>query len=255
MAEPDADEVSGSDVCSPMSQFDLVSFPDDSALAQAGAGRWLDAIESGNRLDRQFVAVSGGRIARHFFAAVATAAKSRKISLAGVHFFWADERCVPPTDPESNFRLADENLFQPLHLPAENVHRIRGEVKPSQAAQIASDEIRRVVPCAPDGQPILDLVFLGMGEDGHVASLFPGSSPADVQIPDVYQAVVASKPPPHRLTLGYPAIAAAREVWVLASGAGKENALRESLSPQGRTPLARVIQLRSRTQIFTDIKL
>ena len=237
-----------------MSQYDLISFPNDLVLAEAVAVRWLEITGAGNS-QPQFVAVSGGRIARNFFSAVATAASSRKISLARVHFFWADERCVPPTDPESNFQLADENLFRPLHLPAENVHRIHGEVKPAQAVQMAIDEIQRVVPRDRSGQPVLDLVFLGMGEDGHVASLFPGSSAADAQTPAVYQAVVASKPPPHRLTLSYQTIAAAREVWVLASGAGKEDALRDSLSAQGRTPLARVIQMRSRTLIFTDIKL
>ena len=239
-----------------MSQYDLISFPNDLVLAEAAAVRWLEAIAAGNRQGRQqFVAISGGRIARVFFSAFAAAARSRKISLARVHFFWADERCVPPTDPESNFRLADENLFRPLNLPAENVHRIHGELEPAQAVQMASNEIQRVVPGGGSGQPILDLVFLGMGEDGHVASLFPGSSATDAQATTVYQAVVAAKPPPHRLTLSYQTIAAAREVWVLASGAGKESALQKSLDAQGQTPLARVIQMRSRMLIFTDIKL
>ena len=69
----------------------------------------------------------------------------------------------------------------------------------------------------------------------------------------IYRPVIAAKPPPHRITLGYPAIAAALQVWVLASGPGKENALRESLSPLGHTPLARVLRSRAHTRIFTDI--
>jgi 6-phosphogluconolactonase len=99
------------------------------------------------------------------------------------------------------------------------------------------------------------LVFLGLGENGHVASLFPEESESEMADPAVYRAVVAVKPPPRRITLGYAALAAARQVWVLASGAGKEDALRDSLAPNGRTPLARVLQRRAQTRIFTDIRV
>ncbi|MEY4384842.1 MAG: hypothetical protein RLY20_125, partial [Verrucomicrobiota bacterium] len=101
--------------------------------------------------------------------------------------------------------------------------------------------------------PKLDLVLLGMGEDAHVASLFPGHSSESDQT-SVFLAVANSpKPPPNRVSLGHGAIAAAREVWVLASGLGKEAALRESLSSGARTPLALVIKNRAFTKIFTDI--
>ena len=99
---------------------------------------------------------------------------------------------------------------------------------------------------------MLDLVFLGLGEDGHVASLFPEETEADRASHAIYRPVIATKPPPRRITLGYPAIAAAREVWVLASGAGKEDALRKSLAGR-ETSLERVIGLRAHTRIFTDI--
>jgi len=102
---------------------------------------------------------------------------------------------------------------------------------------------------------VLDLIFLGMGEDGHVASLFPGAPDEVVRSKSVYLAVVASKPPPRRITISYGTIAAAIQVWVLASGAGKEHALRESMSPNGRTPLARVFQMREKTTLFTDIAM
>jgi 6-phosphogluconolactonase len=95
-----------------------------------------------------------------------------------------------------------------------------------------------------------------MGEDGHVASLFPGEP--DVLISDraIYRAIKNSpKPPPNRVTLGYAAIAMARQVWVLVSGSGKEATLSESLSSGGRTPLARVTQFRTQTRIFTDFQL
>jgi len=88
-----------------------------------------------------------------------------------------------------------------------------------------------------------------------VASLFPDAPEEVVRSQSVYLAVVASKPPPRRITINFPAIAAARQAWVLASGVGKEDALRQSLSGNGKTPLARVIQMREKTTIFTDVTI
>jgi 6-phosphogluconolactonase len=202
------------------------------------------------------VALSGGRITQKFFTATVEQAKTLAISFERVHFFWADERCVPPTDPESNFKLANELLFAPLKIPASQIHRIRGEDSPKVAVKLAEEELRRVLSLRADNQSALDLIFLGMGEDGHVASLFPGASPEILNCASLFLAIENSpKPPPRRISLSYAAIAAAKQVWVLVSGAGKEAALRESLRPGGQTPLARVIQSRSRTKIFSDIRL
>jgi 6-phosphogluconolactonase len=247
-----------------MKNFELISFATADELARAVASAWLDEIEAANRARKTHcVALSGGRIARKFFTAVVEQAKARKIgdgdtpSLpTNVHFFWADERCVPPEDPESNFYLAKEQLFGPLKIGDAQIHRIRGEDSPEAAAKAASTEISQIVPLNEAGQPILDLFFLGMGEDGHVASLFPGES--DVLILDkvIYRAVNHSpKPPPNRVTLSYATITAARQVWVLVSGAGKEAVLRDSLSPEGRTPLAWVTQFRTRTKILSDFPM
>jgi 6-phosphogluconolactonase len=270
-----------------MADFELISFATGDELARAAATAWLKEVKAANRSSVAYcVALSGGRIARKFFAAVAGQAKADGISFGSVHFFWADERCVPPNDPESNFRLARETLFashsgrsqgneaqissennicsEPPHvgsyffngLPGISegqIHRIRGEDSPETAAQNAGRESCRVVPANENGQPVLDLVFLGMGEDGHVASLFPGEPEAVVSSKSVYRAVVAAKPPARRITLGYDAIAAAWQVWVLVSGAGKEAALHESLRPGGQTPMARVLRLRDHTRIFSDI--
>lgn len=231
---------------------ELSSFPSPATLAAAVASNTLDHLLA-TTATAPTLALSGGRIAKDYLSALARLAEERGQSLAHVHFFWADERCVTPEHAESNYRSAAELLFQPLGLPAANIHRIRGEDDPDAAARAAEAELRRIVSADASGQPVLDLVLLGMGEDGHVASLFPGEPEATMSSPVVYRAVTASKPPPRRVTLGYAAIAAAREVWVLASGAGKEAALRESLAPGGRTPLARVLRERDGTRIFTDI--
>jgi 6-phosphogluconolactonase len=237
-------------------RFTLTQFGSDVELANAVAAAWLDEVEPANRQSPPLhVALSGGRIARQFFAAVAEQAKRRRIPLDRVHFFWADERCVPPTDPECNFAIAQQILFEPLGISTERIHRVRGEDAPEQAAAHAIAEIKRIVPDTASGQPVLDFVLLGMGEDGHIASLFPGESDDRVRSAEIYRAVVASKPPPQRITLGYPAIAAARQVWVLASGKGKEQALQESLRQNGKTPLAKAMQMRTTTKIFSDIGL
>jgi 6-phosphogluconolactonase len=236
--------------------FELISFANADKLAQDVASAWLDKITTANHAARPHcVALSGGRIALKFFTSIVAQTKAREISLGLVHFFWADERCVPPDDAESNFRAAHELLFAPLRINDAQIHRIHGEDSPEIAAQKATMDICHIAPKNSGGQPVLDLIFLGMGEDGHVASLFPGKMEGKMPA-DIFCAVNNSpKPPPNRVTLSYAAIAAAKNVWVLASGAGKETALRESLFPDGKTPLARVIQSRLQTKIFSDFKL
>jgi 6-phosphogluconolactonase len=239
-----------------MNHFELTSFANADELAVAAAGAWLDKIESANRAGKSHcVALSGGRIAQKFFAATAAQAGTRKISFARVHFFWADERCVPPTDPDSNFKLADELLFAPLKISASQIHRLRGEDSQEAAIKIAEAELRSFAAAGENGRPVLDLVLLGLGEDGHVASLFPNYPLQNLDSLVSFLAIDNSpKPPPKRISLTYAAIAAAFDVWVLASGDGKIEALRNSLIPKGQTPLARVIQSRCFTKIYSDFR-
>lgn len=241
-----------------MANFELISFASADELASRAAALWLDEIEVANRAKKSHcVALSGGRITQKFFAAAVAQDRARKVSFAPVHFFWADERCVPPTDSESNFKMADELLFQPLKISADKIHRLRGELAPAAAVKIAEEEIRHFAPTGETNLPALDLVLLGMGEDGHVASLFPNALPEVLNCTAPFLMVDNSpKPPPRRISLSYAAIAAAREVWVLASGAGKEKIFQDSLSADGSTPLARVVQARrpqSPVKIFTDL--
>jgi 6-phosphogluconolactonase len=223
--------------------YELLSFARAEALATAAAQQFCAHFAAA--ADAATVAISGGRIASNLFKSIAQAAPK----INHVHFFWADERCVPPDHADSNYRAARELLFEPLGTPDSHIHRIRGEDDPALAAKLASEELARFAPKDPSGLPILDLIFLGMGEDGHVASLFPGAPPQ----PGIYYPVIGPKPPPERITLSYGIIAAARQVWVLASGQGKEAALRDSLAG-GTTPLARVLSERESTRIFCDFR-
>ncbi len=245
-----------------MNNYELISFTNPDDLARAAASAWLDEIESANRSGKlHSVALSGGRITQKFFADIVELAKIRKIGDGGtpsfptnVHFFWADERCVPPTDPDSNFKMAQELLFAPLKIAGNQIHRLRGEIPPTDAVKIAEAELRQIATSEKNGQPVLDLILLGMGEDGHVASLFPGASQQILDATAPFLVIENSpKPPPTRISLSYANIFAAKKIWVLASGAGKEIALQDSLNFPSKTPLGRVIHSHPAVKIFTDI--
>jgi 6-phosphogluconolactonase len=228
-----------------MPNYKLEKFPDATAVARAAAEEWCMAISGAT--GPFTVALSGGRIANEFFKALVESGRGNR-GLQHARFFWADERCVPPGDPESNYRAARERLFDPLGISDSHVHRIRGEEEPHRGAAVASEELLAVAT-KKEAMPVFDWVFLGMGEDGHVASLFPGAPPCD----GIYCHVIGPKPPPRRITVSYRILSLARQVWVLVSGAGKEGALRASMASGGTTPLARVLQSRVGTRIFSDL--
>lgn len=240
-----------------MSNYDLKQFGSDADLARAAAERWLTSLATASqKIQACHVALSGGRITKTFFSEIVAQSNASAISLTPVHFFWADERCLPPDNLESNFRMANEFLFQPLGIAEERIHRLKGELEPHLAVSQASADVFQVIPRNLSGLPVFDFIFLGMGEDGHIASLFPNATPEIINAAEPYLAVSNSpKPPPQRLSLSYPVIAAAKEVWVLAAGSGKEQALRDSLVKNGITPLAKVLHSRAQTTIFTDIRL
>ncbi len=240
--------------------IEVTRFASDTELAVTAASHWLqhlaEQLEDGKRETSNYsVALSGGRITKTFFNALvqqACADPSTGDLLRTIHYYWADERCVPPSDPECNYAIAKQLLFDPLHIPDTHIHRIRGENPEPEAVRNALEDLGTIVP-VENGHRVLDMVFLGMGEDGHVASLFPGESQAVMNDPAIYRAVTATKPPPKRITLGYSTIIAARNVWVLASGTGKEAAFQASLQGTGNTPLGRVLRARNRSKVLTDI--
>jgi 6-phosphogluconolactonase len=157
----------------------------------------------------------------------------------GVYLFWADERCVPPDDAGSNYRLAIEKLIAHVPIPEDNVCRVRGELEPNTAARAYEHALVDFF-CGP--YPRFDLVLLGLGTDGHTASLFPGSSVL-AERERLTAAVVAHYEgrPAHRVTLTLPVINAARQVLFLVVGDAKADIVRTVLEEsKGQLPAQRV---------------
>lgn len=232
-----------------MNSTTVLTFTGPVPVAAAAASQWVEiTLNSGGH--SQHVALSGGRITRAFLTHVAQFSLERRIPWASTHFYWADERCVPPGHTDSNYAVAQTCFFAPLKINPDQVHRIQGEMGPDQAAQEACETLLSHVP-VHDGIPVLDLVFLGMGEDGHVASLFPGGLAPNAS-DGPFRAVIGPKPPAQRVTMTYPVLIAARQVWVLVSGSGKKQAWEASLQGGGQTPLGWILQHRNRTTVFLD---
>lgn len=158
-------------------------------------------------------------------------AQAEAIDWQHVHIFWGDERSVPPTDPASNYRMARETLFEPLGLApdASNIHRFPTENTPERNAMAYEQTIRQVCGLEEGEMPRFDVVLLGMGGDGHTASLFPGTSALHEQT----KIAVANPVPAQqttRLTLTYPALNHARAILFLIKGASKADRLAEILA-------------------------
>ena len=236
--------------------YHLQSFEKPESLASAAAREWLAAVKELTG-DRRFnVALSGGRIAVPFLQEAAALFVQSPVLLNRLNIFWADERCVGPEHQDSNYAMFKEYFADPVNFPESQIYRFRGEEDPVKAAKWMASTLEEHLPLDPNGVPVFDLIFLGMGEDGHVASLFPENMLEDLKRSGCHVFdVIASKPPPQRLTLSYEVLQASYHVWALISGAGKETALRESIKRQGQTPFAQVIQGRDHTEIFTDIAL
>lgn len=179
------------------------------------------------------LALSGGNTPRPVYEALA---KHRDAWSKWV-FTFGDERCVPPDSDQSNYRMAREALFDHVPIPAENILRIRGEADPAVAAQEYEDELRRRAGNSSCYRH--DLLLLGMGDDGHTASLFPGTAALGVTDRWVVSNFVP-KFDTHRITMTYPLLNAARHVCFLVNSKGKDGILEEVFSGKSNYPSAAV---------------
>ena len=156
-----------------------------------------------------------------------------------VQLTFGDERCVPPGHADSNFLMVKETLLDAVKIPAGNVFRIRGEIDPADAAREYEDKLAAVAARFGEGRYVHDLVLLGLGEDGHTASLFPGS-PALLETERNVIPTTGPKPPPQRVTMTFPLLNAARHVAFLVTGVAKHPLVEEIVAGGSAHPAERV---------------
>jgi 6-phosphogluconolactonase len=227
----------------------LTTCPDAESVAERAAAQIVRGLTRA-RGERgvAHLALSGGTTPGRTYELLAREPEA----LEGVEVWFADERCVGPDDPESNYRLAADALLGPASIPAERVHRMRGELGPDEGASSYAQELTAGLPVIADGPPVLDLVVLGIGPDGHVASLFPGAASLDAGAEAVCLGITDSpKPPPERITLSLAVLRAARSCLLLATDASKADAVSAMLGEESRHVPASLLR-RGRLSVIVD---
>jgi len=221
-----------------MSMPEIRVFQNLEELSQAAAARFAEITAQPRSDNRPFsIALSGGHTPKHLYELLATQEFSSRIPWSNVHLFQVDERCVPPTGTESNYRMIREAMLDEIPLPSGHFHRMTAE-QPDRdaAARSYARELQTIAAESSAKWPRLDLIFLGLGEDGHTASLFPSSAALEEEKLAVCPNWI-EKLGMWRLTLTYPVLNAAARIIFLVAGAEKAEIVRRILrSPQG-TPL------------------
>lgn len=203
-------------------RFEWKAYPDPKAAAEGCAAYVVECLDDALATrGHATLAVSGGTTPRPMFQRLA---KSR-LAWNRIHVFWVDERTVPPTDSESNYKLAAETLLMPVGMPQQNIHRVHTELTPQAAASAYAHEIREFFGLSRGEMPEFDAVHRGMGSEGHTASLFPGEPLIDDR-EELVAAVYVAQKGQWRITLLPGPLIAARNTVMLVCGADKAEAAR-----------------------------
>ncbi len=205
--------------------------PDAQGLAVRAAELFVTLAQraAGEEGARFTVALSGGGTPKVLYGLLAAPPYAGQVPWERVHLFWGDERHVPPDDAESNYRMVREALLSKISIPAENVHRVRAELPDAaDAARDYAENMRGFFELQPNEWPRFDLVLLGLGPDGHTASLFPGTD-ALHNTTDLVTAPFVQKFDARRITMTAPALNNAAVVAFLVAGADKAGVLHDVL--------------------------
>lgn len=229
----------------------IVALPDPDAVARVAADRVISAAAEATRDRGRFVIVlSGGSTPRRLYALLASAELRDAVPWRETTVLFGDERCVGPTDPESNYRMARETLLDRVPIPDDRVHRMIGEIDPARSADAYHAVLRALYPDAT--APVFDLVLLGMGGDGHTASLFPGTAALE----ETSRWVVANHVPAletWRITLTYPALNAARHIVFMVTGQDKAGVFDGVFGKRDpRFPAARIAPTHGAGEVLAD---
>lgn len=203
--------------------------------AQDAAALIVTIGERAIRSNGRFVmALSGGSTPKTLYQVLAGPEWKARLDWSKVFFLFGDERCIPPNHPDSNFNMADGALFQPLNIRADHIIRMKGEHEnPAAAAQEYEDTLRNLTRSPSPQLPVIDLVLLGLGDDGHTASLFPGTAALQEQnlLVTVGHAPTGIR---SRLTLTVGVLNQAAVVLFLVTGSGKAHMVRRVLKPESK---------------------
>lgn len=241
----------------------VVVHPDPQTLATATAARLLLRLLDAQSVHSPVhVGLTGGGMGTRVLAAVAESSLRDAVDWTGVHVWWGDERFLPAGHPDRNETQARAALLDALPLPPENVHAAPpagpGLSDPHDAAVAYAAELARFAGDADDAGPAVpafDVLMLGVGPDGHVASLFPGQAAVGVVDRTTVGVTDSPKPPPARVSLTLPAIEAAQEVWLVVAGADKADAVRRALAGEDPATIpASAVRGRSRTLWLLDVE-
>lgn len=215
--------------------------PDRRSLGITAAQLIVDRLRAKLNSDRKATLVlSGGETPRLVYSEIPEIARRSDLDWNQVHLFWGDERSVGPDDPESNYRMAREALLGGIGIPGSNIHRIFGELPPATAAANYAGEIERFFGTRDGRLPVFDLVLLGLGVDGHIASLFPDGTAVQEKHLLVVPSGVASVRT-ERISLTLPVINNASGVFIIVSGLAKARILRTVLEgPDAALPAQRL---------------
>jgi len=202
-------------------------FDDAEAVARAAAERIVDLANAAKQEKGSFsIALAGGSTPRRVYELLASEDFANRVEWRHVHVFFGDERCVPPSHADSNYRMANESLLSRAPLPEMNVHAMTGEGDAVANARLYEDDLREFFDGA--SWPAFDLILLGMGDDGHTASLFPGTEALGERTAWVVANWV-DKFKSFRITLTAPAINHAARIMFIVTGAGKADRLPQIL--------------------------
>jgi 6-phosphogluconolactonase len=217
----------------------VVRLKDAHAVAKAAAAAVVESAFKAIHEHGEFrVVLAGGTTPRATYELLSSDLRG-EVDWRRVIFYFSDERCVGPDDPASNYRMAREALFDPLKVPGRSVRRMPGELPPPSAAAEYDSEVRTVMA---DRHHAFDLALLGMGQEGHTASLFPGSAALEEASRTVVNVTVSAEPP-ERLTMTPVALASVRQIVFLVTGAEKAQALSSVFTDGDDLPAARVSRL------------
>ncbi len=226
-------------------------YEDLEQLSKAAAKSIAKLINTANEMGRPFnIALSGGSTPKCLYQHLAQSPLTETINWSGVKLFFGDERAVPPDNKQSNYLMVKESLFDRIPIPSENIYRIQAELSDHQkSAELYQQTIIETLPKNEEDVPVFDLILLGIGSDGHIASLFP-NTPVLSEMKSFVRPVYIPRLDTWRLSITYPVINNAKNIFILAAGANKADIIADVLGGTNKDVIYPVQRIQPKGSLF-----